>query len=893
MKLNHTILKLGFALLALCFGLVSCSDDKGIDNREQEYGYVQFKLMKQNTTRDMSQLEHLRDAHKVVLTLKNNKEEEFTQALLVEETSPEMAEFGMNTETIKLLTGKYELVRYEIYNAVDESIYMDAPTEKTTIEVLPSQLTQQIIEVKVRQRGQLRFKFTKELPSTRNSETAPKSYTFDEVEYISLSLVNTNTWREVAPKQIKCKFVMDNANGTSYLKCDTLIEVLAGPYQLNEYTLFNHTKSRLDSRNTSTEEKYKYEVKDNEINELDIKIKIDGEADYIKDYRILKTIWEKMDGKNWAWVGDAAPMGSNWNFDKDIDLWGDQPGIMLHPNGRVASLNLGGFVRLDANVSVPEEIGDLTELTQLWIGSHSDYSRKSESGEIFRNSYYSTWARVAKGESIAQFRYKLAKEEMEVRHRKTNQWGEIALSVPSMQGKTTYHNRPTYNHYAQLPAQTYDQIQIGEVGNGISGALPKSIGKLSKLEALYIANGKITSIPEEIKNCKVLTDLEIYNCNSMTEFPDAIAELPELTLINISGNKSIPATEFQRGLSVLFDGKSKDKIQILYLTDNDLKELPENAKNLKHLGLLDMAYNKLEKIHAFGQDVSLVEVHLDFNRLEELPANFCKMDDCEILSVSNNKLKTLPNIFTSHTPYYVGTIDLSYNQISKIEGYDEVSRTLDASKPFNGINATMLKLEGNLFEGGFPLAFSLSKSDIANYDFSYNRLDSIGGDGLKGLNFTQTLNLAMNKISEVPANTKDFNLGLEMPYLEGVDLSINRFTEVPVDLFAPQGIANFFFSSQLAPMKNNPKVTYRCMTKWPEGIEKYKSLRELRLDGNDIRKVVNFPILLNILLIQDNENISIEIPEMICEQIVNGTFSLGFETTQKGITGCAPLGIGQ
>ena len=69
---------------------------------------------------------------------------------------------------------------------------------------------------------------------------------------------------------------------------------------------------------------------------LEVPVRLDETAEYIKDYIALKAIWTKMDGPNWKYYGESSPMGANWNFNKDIDLWGNQPGVQLLDNGRVA-----------------------------------------------------------------------------------------------------------------------------------------------------------------------------------------------------------------------------------------------------------------------------------------------------------------------------------------------------------------------------------------------------------------------------------------------------------------------------------------------------------------------------------------------------------------------------
>ena len=891
MKLYTTIFKLGFVLLALFLGF-ACSDDEGIENRDLGYGFVQFKLQKM-ATRGQTQMEYLKDAHKITVTLRHDMES-FNQTLAVEEIDDQMAEFGVRTEVAKLAVGNYEMLGFVVYNAMDERIYSAASDAEHPIEVRAEALTLHPLLVDVRQRGEVRFKIVKDLSDFTRAEIDEKrTYTFDQVGYMDVELTNTRTGDEIKAREIACKFVKDD-KGSSHLECPETLEAIAGDYRLDNYILYNTSKQILTVVNTK-EDEIIYTIHDNEVNEVQVAVKISRSAAYINDYVYLKKIWEALDGEHWSWVGDAAPVGSNWNFNKDIDLWGQQPGVSLHTNGRVAALNLGGF---NPKGEVPECLGELSELTQLWFGEHTDHEREDmEAASQYNLAHYSTWSRYMKGERLSDFIWDLTKEEMQSMHARKNA-EIIGEHAANSQSEALWSARQPKGFRATstlVEARPYELIQIGQINNRIT-KLPESIGRLRKLEALYIANGLVEQIPASIRSCMSLTDLEIYNCPKMTQFPDAIASLTNLEKLNMAGNPSISGEEFTRGLTLLFNGRSKSKIQMIYLTGNNIEVFPENAKNLTALGLLDLADNKLHTIHAFGENVSLVQLYLDNNRLTSLPKNFFKMDDCEFISASNNRFTSMPNIFSADTPYYIGTIDFSCNRIEKIDGYNIQTMTLEPDaqgEVFRGVKATHLKLESNRLRGAFPAAFSLSKSDVAHYDISNNLLDSIGTKGLQGLNYTLTLVLSSNRIKEAPQNSLSFNLGLQMPFLEGVDLSFNRFEEFPESMFAPQGIAKFYFSSQMGVVnEGEPNETVYCsFKKWPDGIETYNALRELRLDGNDIRHVQTFPMQLDALSINGNENISINIPELICLKIQQGTFKLVYEPWQTGITGCPALGI--
>ena len=176
-------------------------------------------------------------------------------------------------------------------------------------------------------------------------------------------------------------------------------------------------------------------------------------------------------------------------------------------------------------------------------------------------------------------------------------------------------------------------------------------------------------------NLKSLTDLEIYNCPKMTRFPVEIAQMPELVSVNISNNAQWSAEELYKGLDAIANGPSKEKLQILYATNNNLREIPESFSNLKKISLLDLSKNQIETLHPLGKEVAPMQLYLDHNNITSLPANsdgiFCGTDDTETFSVTYNKLKKVPNIFSAKSKYVMKSVDFSYNEIDGFEGEEE------------------------------------------------------------------------------------------------------------------------------------------------------------------------------------------------------------------------------
>ena len=131
MKLFKTAVMLTFGLtLGL---LAGCSDDDGIDNRDLDYGYVQFKLYKEasyeapqddaaQSRAIKPQLDYLAEASKVQVTLTSG-EETIVQTLTLSAADAESAEYGMRSAKLKLLTGNYTITRFTLFDAEDGELY--------------------------------------------------------------------------------------------------------------------------------------------------------------------------------------------------------------------------------------------------------------------------------------------------------------------------------------------------------------------------------------------------------------------------------------------------------------------------------------------------------------------------------------------------------------------------------------------------------------------------------------------------------------------------------------------------------------------------------------------------------------------------------------------------
>ena len=872
MKLFRNFAYMAWALIA-ALAVVGCSEDEQIDNRELDYGYVQFKLYKAASYEPAAAsegravqlpLDYLADAAKIQVVLAYG-EMTVKQTLNLYAADNEAAEYGLRSNKLKLQTGQYRVLTYTLYDVTDEPIYNGTLEGDHAVEIVGGGLTMHDLTVEVAERGLLQFNLKKEFVAGRG---ATREYTFDEIKKVTISVRNKRTNRQITFEKLPAKFSLhfeendDETDGyrTSSIVCDTLLSLPAGDYSLLSYEAYDSSKSLLEINNNPT--KTEFTVTDNRKTEVDVPVVLRESDAYIKDYVALRAIWEALDGENWYYIGENFATGVNWDFNKDVDLWGDQPGVELHSNGRVARLDISNFAFRGA---MPEELGQLTEIVELYLGTHND------------SNLMTLDPTIAKHEAIGA----LQQNRLE-RHKQylatlypgpqfsepcARALKEHNISIPATR---LYDEQMSESEIFDMKSgkqriRRYDTLH-GTLCNGLT-SLPASIGKLQKMTTLNIANSAITALPDEMEQLVSCTDLEIYNCPNMIEFPMSITRMPELVSLNLSNNKQWSAEEIRKGLIGFAEGPSKEKIQILYARENSLEELPAEMAVMEKVSLLDLAYNKISKLHPMGKKFSPVQLYLDHNQIEEMPTDsegyFCGYVDSEAFSVSYNKLKKFPNIFSAKSAFSMKSVNFSGNDITEFEG----------GSAFRGIRVETLTLSENYNMKKYPMAFKESNSIIGYILLRACGLEEIpeGAFSYPNAIDLMSMDLSYNHLTKLP---KDFHAG-NLPYLYGLDFSFNSFSEFPYRPLDSAGLTVFAIRSQ------RDKEGKRCLKEWPTGIYQHVGLRGFYIGSNDLRVVDDtISTLCYYLDISDNPNIVFDASD-ICYAWQAGAYILIYDKTQN------------
>ncbi len=864
-------------ILSMLFALVGCTKQTEPDYRNDEYGYVQFKLYKEASygTRAVKPvLEYLAEACKVKVTL-GYQGTTIAQSLTLHSADGQ-AEFGLRSDKLQLLTGEYNLVAFALYDKEDELLYTGTPATDTYFEVIAGGLTMQDITVNVTPRGSVRFTLKKAMEdfSAAPTRAVDREYTFDEIKYISLTVgrvlssgsVTSPVKIEKLPTEFSMHFDEENEFSdkegyrTSTIACDSLVSLPAGTYRVVSYETYDRSKALLESNNSP--KLSEFAVEDNVTTEADVRITLYQSDEYIKDYYALYEIWKSLNGPSWYYVGENWARGANWEFNKDPDLWGDQPGVELHANGRVAKIDISDFA---FSGDLSPAIGQLTELVELYLGTHND------------NNLLSYDPTLDSGKSLSErnaSRLQSHGEYLKMIHPAT-QFSEPCARALAENGisiaATSLYEKMSEREIIDLKSgkQTIKKMDTlhGTLCNGLK-SIPAQIGNLKKLQYLFIANSAVESLPEEIGDLVSCTDFEIYNCPKLTHFPLQIARLPELVSLNIANNAQWSSEEIFAGFEAIANGASKEKIQILYARQNNLKELPESFRNMTKISLLDLADNKISKIYPLGKDVSPVQLYLDFNLLESLPTDsegyFCGYADSEAFSVRYNRLKKVPNIFSAKSNSSLTSVDFSGNDIDGFEGEEDGT--------YRGLKVETFTLAQNPKLTKYPTAIAKSNSTVAYIILRACNIDEIPKGSFEYENsiYMTSIDLSYNKLKELPWEMHAVNL----PYLYGVEFSFNCFEHFPFEPLDSSYLTVYGLRSQ-----RNEKGE-RCMREWPQGIFNHRGLRGLYLGSNDLRKVEDtISTLIYYLDISDNPNIIFDASD-ICYAWQVGAYYLIYDKSQ-------------
>lgn len=850
-KRNLTLLIL--ALLSSVLLFTGCTDEAEPVS-EPGYGYVQFHLFKKGSyTKAGDKLEYLRDAAKIRVTLRSQDNDIITPVAVVEAVDKNLSEWGLQTAKIRLIAGKYTMTAYEIYDGLDNSVLVGSPSETVVLDVKPNGIVSEDIALNVVDRGWAKFRLVKDLSEivgTKAGKDGADEHPFYGIQSVDLTVKNKNTGEitEITNIEVTHKFVdEERAADPDYISgicvSDTLVALKGGTYTVTKFrTYFDYFRKVYETSTNVAENEFV--VKDNQETDADVPVTLHTTSGHVQDALALREIWEALDGPNWR---------IKWEFNCDVDAWTANTGVQILGNGRVASLDLTGT---GAKGAMPAAIAKLTELRKLTLGTIG--YNAAAGGTTVTTGRKLTYFTPEDHE--ADRRLTIGTRDPRSRFSKELQQSFEIAGDPVKPSVKSLSER--------MPVMYKPEVNATDIVS-----LPDEINQLKNLEHITIAFSPIKTFPADMSGLTALTDVEIFACTELTEFPKGLATCPKLTSLTYSFNVNTAISSMEEGISAINNGPASKTIQLLYFPNQRIDNMPD-LSNIPRLSVLVIQGCGLKSFTApFSKDQFFVQFMASDNELTSLPrdekGNFLAYNaETEEVNFSGNKFTELPDIFDAKSAYQVGTVDFSKNQIASVEHGDA----------YRGIKAATFDISYNKLKELPVQLFGTSSSSISYLKIDGNGMEKISKEAIEGKYTyrTTTISMAYNKLKSLP---DEFD-SLTFPYLSGIDMSYNRFDYFPYTAVNNQYLSVFIFRHQRDADGD------RCMRTWPAGIgQALAGLRALYLGSNDIRVVTDqLSYMINNLDIQDNPNISIDV-SAVCSYIKSGWFNLMYSPGQD-IRGC-------
>jgi len=228
------------------------------------------------------------------------------------------------------------------------------------------------------------------------------------------------------------------------------------------------------------------------------------------------------------------------------------------------------------------------------------------------------------------------------------------------------------NCLLEIPESIFSLLKLKTLDFGYNHnikSISDKIHQLQDLESLNLEVNDIEFLPPKFSQLKNLLLLDVSG-NSLKNHLDIIAKLPKLTRLNISENRCE-----EEQISIPNSIKNLKLLTYLDMSDCNLKNIPACIGELKNLEYLNLEKNEIETIDpAVGNLTNLITLNLANNRnLKSVPETIGNLVNLETLSFDSCKNITRISDGLSKLKQ-LKTINLSGTQIEKIDFVYEMTQ---------------------------------------------------------------------------------------------------------------------------------------------------------------------------------------------------------------------------
>lgn len=194
----------------------------------------------------------------------------------------------------------------------------------------------------------------------------------------------------------------------------------------------------------------------------------------------------------------------------------------------------------------------------------------------------------------------------------------------------------TGNHILRIPKGIEDLKNLKELNLSFSGinTIPDEVFTLKNLRALEWTGNRLEHIPSKITALEKLEKLAIGFNSNLESSTTVLKALPNLKELYISGLKRGMKRPMILNVGIL------TTLEALWLSHNELQDLPISLFDLKQLRRLSLANNKLEQLsERLGELSNLEYLYLEKNQLTTLPNSIKKLKKLRHINLANNPIE--------------------------------------------------------------------------------------------------------------------------------------------------------------------------------------------------------------------------------------------------------------
>jgi Leucine-rich repeat (LRR) protein len=424
-----------------------------------------------------------------------------------------------------------------------------------------------------------------------------------------------------------------------------------------------------------------------------------------------------------------------------------------------------------------------------------------------------------------------------------------------------------------------DQMHLTDIGD--MDALPGACN----LESLSCCMNPLSTINDSVIRLQALTFLNLSHCQ-FVEMPSALTSLTRLTHLDMSHNSLVSA-----GAAL---GHCLQLVHLNLSHNSTLKQLEHSLGNNSLLTTLNIMGCKIEFppqaiikrgvrfVVRFLDAVRMASegsssLHLRGMFLETLHENLY-FPKCNVVSVANNQLRTLPD----HISSYVSCthLDLSGNMLQALPGSITSIKFLKILLLDDNMLSTLplaLGLLGQLkvLSLGHNALKSSAFSDKPSSFSSLNRL-ILDSNPLQSLPvFLTSTPLKFFSADSCNLSSLPSDLSNKLSCITELCLSNNQLSALP-DLSGWTALQRL-------------KVSNNCLAAIPSSIRFLTSLVELSLGGNALTDApVELGLLSNLTYLHLGDSFAGEIPQEILRYVVQRSLQCIFVTSSSGTEELSP-----